>query len=674
MTVIQRKKEEIYPSKHLEPKKILSKKELMNSLNKCNFTNTPVNISIRDETGDMVFATNATPSPLFGKYPVFIFSEKPSSSVLKSGKVNLVIPDEETEIHAITQLRKVTTKGICVELPEESMAVDRQPRFADTGENISVHFFLNGTSCRGNLVTLLPDKVKIILSPISFQILNLYKTPPSIELIFTKGKKKVLSFNALPIEPTSSDSRNTITFRPLSQQIEIDSNLAKSYNYCSLKPKPDLKFKHPLFYSDEIWVIDSLSSIGVKIKKRENERHLILGMEIENAAIVLGDLYSLPVSLKVAHFETKFNAKGQEETLYTFFYKELSPQTHKQIMGLVHKADNPQIRLNPPVVDSDLWRFLFETGFIYKKKYKLISKNRNEIRDTYKTLYSGLSSVTRYITYYRNGRTIGHMSLLRMAQDAWLCHHHAALKGDEIKVGLSILKHIVYDITGSQWNPEMNMGYILCYFRPENSFPNFFFNGFVKQLKNPKACSSDLFTYLTIRKSKTLPLITNEAWKLSEAKNSDIIALEESYETYSGGLFIEAFDLFERKAHPSVLSSAYKTEGLKKNRQTWAIRIKQKTIAVIIVHTSDIALNLSDLTNCMTVCIIDYDCFTKEILKSALATLSKHFTTQNIPILITPSSWAESQNLPSEKTYYLWAFNTKFSKDYVKYFFDVSNM
>jgi len=264
--------------------------------------------------------------------------------------------------------------------------------------------------------------------------------------------------------------------------------------------------------------------------------------------------------------------------------------------------------------------------------------------------------------------------MLQYTEKSWIVHHHAALKGSSIKVGLGVLNHIADYITDSLCLNATSFDYLLCYFRPDNEFPNFFFNGFTEKVGNPKVCSADLFAYLHFRRDINKTHRLSSGWSLEKAEKKDIASLEESYEETSGGLLVESLDLFERQGPADALGARYLKAGLKKERQLWAIRHNSLTTAIVIVNTSDVALNMSELTNCIKVCITRPELLTKEILTLVLNCLSKTYDTTKIPTLVYPFSWVKTTGFNYQKHYLYWVLNNRFSNDYIQYLSNINKI
>ena len=86
-----------------------------------------------------------------------------------------------------------------------------------------------------------------------------------------------------------------------------------------------------------------------------------------------------------------------------------------------------------------------------------------------------------------------------------------------------------------------------------------------------------------------------------------------------------------------------------------------------MVHHSNIGINLSDLTNCMHVFVLDPEALSKGILGSVLTHLSNKFTQQWIAVNLFPVDYAERHSLTYEKSYTLWTYEMRYSDHYYGY-------
>ncbi len=90
-------------------------------------------------------------------------------------------------------------------------------------------------------------------------------------------------------------------------------------------------------------------------------------------------------------------------------------------------------------------------------------------------------------------------------------------------------------------------------------------------------------------------------------------------------------------------------------------------MAVIMVNVSDIGLNLSDLTSCIKVIIIDSVDFPGNVLTSVLSSVSDKTGRSEMPVLIYPAAYAEDNDIRYEKLYTLWALSMQYTDHYFRY-------
>ncbi|WP_300673579.1 hypothetical protein [Desulfoluna sp.] len=649
----------------------VKKKQLINALNHINFKEETVTLVFHGASPEGSVSLEATPMPVLSDYPAFRFLHPPAPSLNFDGLTGLIIPDGTGQIHAIPTLHAATQKGLSIALPETGQRLQGAPSDARTAEGIRVHFHQQGLVFKGALTALEPGFFQVSLTPLSSHYLMGLTPERDFTLLFLKNKANLFESGARLIEQERIGDSITLTFQPVESIATHHDNERFGKKAFEMIPAPDFQFSHPLTRSLQTLAIDSLSAVGLEFTLHGESLPLLPGMRLDPAAISLGDLYTLPLTAQVTRCQTTLDTKGLPQTRCTVYFLDIELETHRKLQTMIHKAEDRNVRLSTPVDADDLWRFFFETGFIYKSKYRLFLNNKENIKQTYHALYSAPTEITRHMTYQDKGRTLGHMSIVRYAERAWLIHHHAALKAGGIKVGLGILSHMLHFFYDTFWHHPMGMDYLICYFRPENQFPNFFFNGFREHMANPKACSTDLFAYLYFRGEPKKAMNLPSGWSLSPATEEDVDTFASHYEATSGGMLVDALDLFEHHAPAEHLAARFRDAGLKKERELWAIRHNHRHVALLIVNTSDVALNMSDLTNCIKVCITEPELLPKEVLTMALNRLSDAFHNAKAPVLIHPLTWAEETDFHFQKQYYFWVFNADHRDDYMQYFFDV---
>jgi hypothetical protein len=72
---------------------------------------------------------------------------------------------------------------------------------------------------------------------------------------------------------------------------------------------------------------------------------------------------------------------------------------------------------------------------------------------------------------------------------------------------------------------------------------------------------------------------------------------------------------------------------------------------------SDLGLNLSNLTNCVHVMVLDGERLRPATLFSGLRNLLRNYGAEDIPILAYPADFLDGHAVPYEKKYLLWVLD-----------------
>jgi hypothetical protein len=315
-----------------------------------------------------------------------------------------------------------------------------------------------------------------------------------------------------------------------------------------------------------------------------------------------------------------------------------------------------------------LWDFFFDTGFIYPDKYAFIQKNKDKIKKTYERLYNDNPHIARHFIYQDKGRILGHMAMIRFYQNTWMIHHHAARKSSGNKAGLIVLDQIGRMINDSGRIYSLHMDYFIAYYRSDNKFPRRIFGGAAKSINDPKRCSVDTFAYYHHRKEKKeRPCRLPQGWRLDISQPEDFEELGKYYDHSAGGLMLGALDLTPDKFDHGDLSDLYQEAGLRRDRHFFSLKKNGCLKALATVVLSDAGLNLSDLTNCLKIFVVDAESLSAAIFKKMLSTLIDRIQRSEIAVLLYPVSYADDQAIEYEKLYNLWVCRLKNSDAYFRY-------
>ncbi|MFZ5562833.1 MAG: hypothetical protein ACOZBW_02190, partial [Thermodesulfobacteriota bacterium] len=634
-----------------ESPSFVSKKALTNQINFLHFQGQ--GLPCRFEHGRTLASMTLflRPEPCLGKNLVFLW---PADMVIHAGDWRLkavTVPMKNARVHIDPHLLAFTARGACLRLPElairEIIGENEPRRFLDNvcvkihRDNLSVEGTINGISDNTVWVTVKDGAARDW-------------TGHGFNLVFMKDRQILFAgdYAVIDIQPETVGAR--LRMSPAAQTIRRFPPKKFRASRLNVLPTPDANAFHPL--SGE-WIsmsVHDLSGAGFSVECGGTDPGLITGMVFSRMELNFAGAVSVSFSAQVVHRSVRKTEDGKSKALFGFAFIDMSVDDHLKLLGILHQKKDHHIRLCQAVDENSLWTFFFETGFIYARKYAALRENRTLIRETYRRLYHQAPSVSRHFIYRDKAEIIGHLSMLRLYHDAWLIHHHAARKHGGIKAGLSVLNHMAWFCYNSLWLEACHMRYLLCYFRPENTFPNFFFNEFANRLNDKAGCSTDTFAYLTARRRRGDPPALPPGWYLTEAGPEDLGVLSRHYTRHSGGLAVDAMDLSPAFSGPARLDKAYHDAGLKKERHLYALKNEDRLIAVALINVTDMALNLSDLSNCLTVFVTDEAGFTRDIWAVMVERLSRLFHQKRFPVLVNPVSYAENRGITFQKRYILW--------------------
>jgi len=261
---------------------------------------------------------------------------------------------------------------------------------------------------------------------------------------------------------------------------------------------------------------------------------------------------------------------------------------------------------------------------------------------------------------------MGHMSMIRFFSKTWLIQHHAANRYTSKKPGLAVLNQIGHFTYDSHRLYSLNMNFLMCYFRPDNKFPSRVFGGAARTINDPNGCSIDTFAYLNYRRTFCDKTEMSGLWEVSDARQEDLLALE-LYLKDRGGLLLQALDLKKEALDQSELVEEYRQLGLKKERRLFALKKNDDVKAIAMFNISDTGLNLSDLTNCITIFVLNREGLSEKMLYMMLSQLTREAEQYEIPIMLYPVDFADEMAIPYDKLYNLWILKTQYSDYYFRY-------
>ena len=130
---------------------------------------------------------------------------------------------------------------------------------------------------------------------------------------------------------------------------------------------------------------------------------------------------------------------------------------------------------------------------------------------------------------------------------------------------------------------------------------------------------------------------------------------------------LHAMDLEPTMIDRDDFDREYRQLGFKREHHLFSVTKDGTLKAIIMVIISDVGMNLSDLTNCIKVFVVDEADFPREMFNLMLSCLTLKFNKDDVPVLVYPASYAETHAIPFDKIYNMWVLNLLYSDDYMKF-------
>ncbi|MBU4053166.1 MAG: PilZ domain-containing protein, partial [Proteobacteria bacterium] len=435
-------------------------------------------------------------------------------------------------------------------------------------------------------------------------------------------------------------TKKNFIFQPLNLQIKRFAPKNFRASRYQLVPSPYVIFTHPFSGKKKSLGILDISGSGFSVKEDSEAAMLMPGMILPEIEIHLANSFNVKCKTQVVHRAIQDQEDRGGAMKIGLAILDMDVESHGKILSLLHQAKNPNLYLDGQVNEDDLWRFFFETGFIYPGKYKFIRENKEDLKALYKTIYSDSSKIAKHFIYQDQGEILGHMAMIRFYRKTWMIQHHASDNRSSNIAGIDVLDQIGRFINESSNLVSMNMDFVFCYYRSDNKFPNQVFGGAARYIAEPKICSENSFSYFHYKKKDEKPsLELKEPWRLSSTEPQDLIELKIFYQELTSGIMIDALELVPESMDLGELKDEYSHLGLKRERHLFSLRRENQLKAVFSINSADIGLNFSDITNSIHVFIIDSEELEVEILEISLMKLSTFFSIKDIPILIYPETY-----------------------------------
>lgn len=648
----------------LENAETINRKELANTLNYLHFMDGYALVHLGHPKFEESILVRAYPEPCLGEKLTCRWSEEYHLELdLESYQfMHLIIDDGQSMILAPGLVEEMDKKGITVRLPDTSYATGQRITRRYICQDIKVELIQGGFIAKGQLLDFNSNGFRTKVRPESYCSFHWFNSDALVTVTLRQSNKILFSGACRCIRQQGGHQLREIVLTPTQKRIDLFKKRLIRNPRQRLTPSPTIIFDHPFLNKQIQREILNISTSGFSLFEKADESVLMPGMIIPELTIDFAGALKMRCTAQVIYR----SEEKENEIRCGLSILDMDIETYSRLTHLLSNTLEPHTFISSQVDMEALWEFFFDTGFIYPTKYRLIQSHREDFKETYRKLYQENPEIARHFTYQKNGRIYGHISMVRAYERAWMIHHHAAKALDNKKSGFIVLKQIMHYLNDLYRLPSAKMDYVMCYFRPENRFPNIVFGGFARYLKNPRGCSMDMFSYLPYT-SLSIGAPLAKEWSLEECSSMDLWGLNRFYRYYSGGLLLDALGLDQEGFSNEPLEALYSRLGFIRKWKAYSLKHRGELNAVLIVNQSDLGMNLSELLNGIKVVVTNPDGMPWNVLSVAIAQLMGVYHKDRVPVMFYPSEYVKAHKVPHEKHYQLWILNVQHGNEYIEY-------
>jgi c-di-GMP-binding flagellar brake protein YcgR len=647
----------------------VKREQIVNALNRINFHNGQVFVTMKHHRFNSFVNVAALPQPCRGENLDLLWcgpDNKATGPLSAYEYQEFFYTDGLKKVRVEALLREAGPAGLVLTLPEAGQEVSQRRcrRFA-CRPAITVQISQSGLVLQGVLVDYNGYGFAVDMASTPGQALRLINADNPVNVLVQTETNVLFAETCRILRLAPESPGSLMVLAPRSTQItRFKAKEVRSIRQ-HLTPQPSLELKHPLSGKKVSLRAVDISGSGLAVEEDPSQSQLLPGLVIPKAALVFSNNFRIDCRVQVL-----FNRAEKDNTALRcgLVFLDMDVIGQMQLSSILYQAKNPHSYVGASVDLDALWDFFFETGFIYPEKYGSFQEQREKFKTLYSRLYNDHPEISRHIIYQDKNIIYGHVSMFRYYDQTWMLHHHAAVKSSQHKAGLVVMDHILQHINEVHNLASTRMRYIACYFRPNNRFAARVFGGAARALANPRKCSLDDFAYGHYQPQVEKPGLP-AGWRLEESTADDFTDLQYFYQETSGGLLLEGLDLLlTGLARERELNAQYNRLGLRRERFFFSLRNPAGALAALcVVNISDVGLNMSDLTNCVQILVMEDREISPDLISAVLDELAWYYDHQEVSLLFFPLACAEAKLIPHDKVYQLTVLDLNFISEYLKF-------
>ena len=462
-----------------KPEKKISRKQIVNLLNYANFQDDFIIIKLKHSRFEHVVSIQAKPQPCTENELScsWVNVSEVSRKLISYEFDSISLTHENSNLELKPELANIDESGINLLLSEQYYPLKTKVIEHHACIGIKAQVIQNSVIFKGTLTEISSNSFHIDISLEPPQTSQWINSDSSVDTVLSNDEGTIYSGECLIVEAFHENNRVGIRLQPLAQAI----NRFKQKKFRSLResiiPTPNIIFKHPFTEKViDLKVLD-LSGAGFSVEAIDSTAKLFPGMIIPQIIMSFTKRFNITLRAQIICVNKIESQKNNDIIKLGMAIIDIDSQSHNTLMEILHQAKDEHSYVNNEIDLDELWDFFFESGFIYPEKYKFLQEHKDDVKNTFKTIYTQSDDIARHFVTQKQGRINSHVSTIRFYEKSWLIHHHAARRSSLNSGGLSVMNQIGRFINDSHRLYSTKMDFVFCYFRQDNKFPNRVFGG-----------------------------------------------------------------------------------------------------------------------------------------------------------------------------------------------------
>jgi hypothetical protein len=233
-----------------------------------------------------------------------------------------------------------------------------------------------------------------------------------VTVIFKRVKDIVYSGTCHVIRQNHEHETMKIVVAPATDEISrFQPKLFRSFQH-QLVPSPHIVFKHPLTENMIRMGVSGLCCTDLSCEEYISGATLFTGLIIPGLDIEFGPNFRIGCRGQVVKQQTESSVDQDSLIHWKISFLDMNIPEQVQLSNLLYQADNKKNHVCNRIDMDALWKFFFDTGFFYPKKYSHIQMDKEQFKAVYERLYNHHPEIAHHFVFQDKGTIYGHIAMI----------------------------------------------------------------------------------------------------------------------------------------------------------------------------------------------------------------------------------------------------------------------